>query len=113
LVVAGHELTVTPWDAAMLGKLLARADLLVDATPRGLDADAAPIDLEPLPAHAVVLDLVVARATALTRAAAARGLKTAAGAPMLLHQGARSLEAWTGKPAPIEVMRAALDAALG
>jgi shikimate 5-dehydrogenase len=29
-----------------------------------------------------------------------------------LHQGARSLELWTGKPAPLEVMRRALDAAL-
>jgi shikimate dehydrogenase len=28
---------------------------------------------------------------------------------MLLHQGAASFEIWTGKPAPIDVMRAALD----
>jgi shikimate dehydrogenase len=31
---------------------------------------------------------------------------------MLVHQGARALELWTGKKAPIEVMRKALDAAL-
>jgi shikimate dehydrogenase len=31
---------------------------------------------------------------------------------MLVHQGARALELWTGKPAPVEVMRRALDAAL-
>ena len=110
--VDGVAMTVTPWNDDVLSKLLPRADVLVDATPRGLDANAAPIDLSPLPAHAVVLDLVVARDTALTQAAKARGLKASAGAPMLVHQGARALELWTGKAAPIDVMRKALDAAL-
>jgi shikimate dehydrogenase len=114
-VIDGQALTVTPWPAPgdpVLDKLLARADVLVDATPRGLLGDAAPFDLSALPAHAVVLDLVVARETALTRAARARGLAAAAGAAMLLHQGARALELWTGRQAPVEVMRQALDAAL-
>jgi shikimate dehydrogenase len=96
----------------VLSKLLARADVLVDATPRGLDAGAPAIDLSPLPAHAVVLDLVVARETALVKAAQARGLKAATGVAMLVHQGARALELWTGKKAPVDVMRKALDAAL-
>jgi shikimate dehydrogenase len=111
-IIDGHELTVTRWDDAMLPKLLARADLLIDATPRGLDPTAPELDLSSLPAHAFVLDLVVARDTKLTAAAKARGLKAATGAPMLLHQGARALELWTGKPAPLDVMRKALDAAL-
>jgi shikimate dehydrogenase len=110
--IGGQAMTVTPWSDDVLAKLLPRADVLVDATPRGLDAAAPAIDLGPLPAHAVVLDLVVARDTALTAAAKARGLKAAAGAAMLVHQGARALELWTGKPAPVEVMRKALDAAL-
>ncbi|MGZ3429349.1 MAG: shikimate dehydrogenase family protein, partial [Polyangia bacterium] len=111
-VVDGVAMTVTPWNDDLLAKLLARADVLVDATPRGLDAAAPTIDLSPLPAHAVVLDLVVARDTALTSAAKARGLKAAAGASMLVHQGARALELWTGKSAPVDVMRKALDAQL-
>jgi shikimate dehydrogenase len=110
--VDGAAMTVTPWNDEVLAKLLPRADVLVDATPRGLDENAPPMDLSPLPAHAVVLDLVVARDTALTRAAKARGLKAAAGGAMLVHQGARALELWTGKPAPVDVMRKALDAAL-
>lgn len=110
--VDGVAMTVTPWNDEVLAKLLPRADVLVDATPRGLDASAPAIDLSPLPAHAVVLDLVVARDTALTAAAKARGLKAAAGGAMLVHQGARALELWTGKQAPIDVMRKALDAAL-
>ena len=110
--VDGAAMTVTPWNDDVLTRLLPRADVLVDATPRGLDAAAPAIDLSTLPAHAVVLDLVVARDTTLTRAAKARGLKAAAGGAMLVHQGARALELWTGKPAPIDVMRQALDAAL-
>jgi shikimate dehydrogenase len=110
--VDGAAMTVVPWNDDVLGKLLARADVLIDATPRGLDATAPAIDLSPLPAHAVVLDLVVARETALTTAAKARGLKASAGGPMLVHQGARALELWTGKAAPVDVMRKALDAAL-
>jgi shikimate dehydrogenase len=110
--VDGTAMTVVPWNDDVIAKLLARADVLVDATPRGLDPSAPAIDLSPLPAHAVVLDLVVARETALTQAAKARGLKAAAGGAMLVHQGARALELWTGKPAPIEAMRKALDAAL-
>jgi shikimate dehydrogenase len=111
-VVDGVAMTVTPWSDDLLAKLLARADVLVDATPRGLDDASPAIDLSPLPAHAIVLDLVVARDTALTKAAKARGLQAAAGASMLVHQGARALELWTGKSAPVDIMRKALDAQL-
>jgi shikimate dehydrogenase len=38
-----------------------------------------------------------------------RSRRSAEGRAMLLHQGAASFEIWTGKPAPIDVMRAALD----
>jgi shikimate dehydrogenase len=59
-----------------------------------------------------VLDLVVRRSTPLVDAARARGLSAAAGGAMLLHQGAASLERWLSVPAPLDVMRAALEAAL-
>jgi shikimate dehydrogenase len=32
------------------------------------------------------------------------------GLEVLVHQGARSLEAWSGRPAPVEVMRRAVRA---
>ena len=41
-----------------------------------------------------------------------KGHKTLNGLPMLLHQGARAFEIWTGKKAPIEIMRKALVGAL-
>ena len=43
--VDGVAMTVTPWSDEVLPKLLPRADVLVDATPRGLDPAAPPIDL--------------------------------------------------------------------
>jgi shikimate dehydrogenase len=40
--------------------------------------------------------------------AAMRGRRRSNGLPMLLHQGALSFEWWTGRPAPLEAMRATL-----
>jgi len=40
-----------------------------------------------------------------------RSRRSAEGRAMLLHQGAASFEIWTGRKAPVEVMRAALDRA--
>ena len=45
------------------------------------------------------------------RAARAAGLATIDGLPMLVHQGARSFELWTGQPAPIDIMWSAALAA--
>jgi shikimate dehydrogenase len=111
LSIGDDQLAVTPWDQATLPTLLASTDLLIDATPRGLAADAT-LDLAPLPAHAVVIDLVVQRVTNLVQTARARGLYATTGTEMLLHQGARALELWTGRAAPLEVMRDSLNAAL-
>jgi len=88
---------------------LGTADLLVQATPMGMGDDttlAADPDL--LPAGAVVADLVYhPLVTPLLDAARTRGLTTVDGLGMLVHQAARQLRAWTGRDAPIDVMRAA------
>jgi shikimate dehydrogenase len=47
--------------------------------------------------------------TPLLAAAQKAGCRTANGIGMLLHQGAKALEIWSGKSAPIEVMRNALE----
>jgi len=47
--------------------------------------------------------------TGLLKAARAAGCRAANGAGMLLYQGAKALEIWTGKPAPVEAMRRALE----
>jgi shikimate dehydrogenase len=57
-----------------------------------------------------VSDLIY-RPTPLLRAAAERGARTQDGLEMLVHQGALAFEAWTGLPAPVDIMRrAALEA---
>ena len=48
-------------------------------------------------------------ATPLLQAAHAAGCRTANGLGMLLHQGAKAFEIWTGQPAPLAVMRQALE----
>jgi shikimate dehydrogenase len=45
--------------------------------------------------------------TKLTKDARAAGAKVVSGLEMLIYQGAASFELWTGKPAPVEVMRKA------
>jgi len=47
--------------------------------------------------------------TGLLREAKSAGCRAANGASMLLYQGARSLELWTGRPAPLAEMRRALE----
>jgi shikimate dehydrogenase len=89
------------------------ADLLVNCTSVGLvNADALPIDLAALEGAGAVVDLVYRPGgTALVREARRRGLPCADGHEVLVQQGARSFEIWTGLAAPIEAMRAALQAA--
>ena len=48
--------------------------------------------------------------TALLKAAKAAGCRASNGMGMLLHQGAKAFEIWTGQPAPLDVMRRALEA---
>jgi shikimate dehydrogenase len=103
---------VEPWDS--LDRHLPDAELLVDCTPRGLtnEKESPKISIALTNTKAAVLDLVVRRETALTREAKRLGLTAATGTAMLLHQGAAALEQWITQPAPVEIMRKALDAAL-
>lgn len=90
--------------------------LVINATSAGLRADdPAPIDLAALPRPAAVFDMIYnPPVTPLLRAAAAAGLPHAHGLAMLVHQGAKALEIWSGLPAPdsAPVMAAAARAAL-
>ena len=96
-----HDLGVTATER------LEPADLLVNCTAVGLDdPDASPVQSIDWP---VVVDLVYGeRETALVRAAKAAGATTVDGLEILVRQGALSFERWTGTPAPLEAMRAAV-----
>lgn len=90
-----------------------RVDLVVNATSLGLQStDAMPLDewLCPLNNVGAVYDMIYRPAeTPLLAQARAGGCRVANGLGMLLYQGAAALELWTGKPAPLAVMRAALN----
>jgi shikimate dehydrogenase len=84
------------------------ADILVNATSLGLHDEDLPAELEIEPA-AVVVDLVYGAApTALGRWAEAAGARFVDGLEVLVRQGARSLERWTGRDAPLDTMRRAI-----
>jgi shikimate dehydrogenase len=88
-------------------------DLLLNATPLGLKpGDASPLEgaAFSLPQARAVYDMIYRPAeTPLLKAAKNAGCKTANGLGMLLHQGAKAFEIWTGKPAPLDVMHRALE----
>src|SRR5262249_20336367 len=88
-------------------------DLVLNATSVGLGAeDPSPLDRDRLPLERIgaVYDMVYRPAeTVLLKQAKAAGCRVANGLGMLLYQGARALELWTGKPAPLQVMRQALE----
>jgi shikimate dehydrogenase len=95
--------------------LLPRAGLLVNTTSLGMHGQPPlEVDVGLLPSHAVVADLVyVPLQTPLLEAARARGLKTADGLGMLLHQAVRGFELWFGRrPEVTPELRALVEADL-
>ena len=107
--------TGLPMEWSKLSDVLPRAGLLVNTTSLGMTGQPSlDIDLTPLPADAVVADLVyVPLETPLLMAAKARGLKTADGLGMLLHQAVRGFELWFGeRPAVTSELRKMVEADL-
>jgi shikimate dehydrogenase len=92
---------------------LGRADLVINATALGWKRGEIPLTVEQiavLAANTLVVDITY-RDTDLLEYARKRGLRTVDGLEMLVYQGARSLEIWTGRQPPVEtMMRAALVA---
>ncbi|KAF0176822.1 MAG: Shikimate dehydrogenase substrate binding domain protein [Limisphaerales bacterium] len=101
-----------PFTKVTVGYPAGTVDLILNATSLGLrPGDALPLDEKhfPLTKATYVYDMIYRPAeTPLLRAAKAAGCKVANGLGMLLYQGTKALEIWTGQPAPVELMRAAL-----
>lgn len=108
---AGMPGEVLPWDGEGWRARARSSDLVVNATPAGREGGS-PLRGEDLPSGGAVVDLVYRRGgTELVLAARSRGIPAADGWTVLAAQGAASFEAWTGRPAPLDVMRAALERA--
>lgn len=92
---------------------LAEAGLLINSTSIGMEpeADHSPLaDGKGLHDGLVVVDIVYKPLqTMLLQQAHAAGARTVDGLGMLVHQGARAFEIWTGETPPTDVMRKALQ----
>jgi shikimate dehydrogenase len=109
----GGSVHPVAWDA--IGDRLPEAGLLVNTTSLGMHGQPElAIDVSRLPPRAVVADLVyVPLETALLAAARVRGLRTADGLGMLLHQAVRGFELWFGqRPQVTPELRALVEADL-
>lgn len=86
------------------------ADCIVNATPLGMKkTDPMPLEARVIRKGQIVCDLIYnPPETRLLRTAKARGARTLNGLGMLLYQGVLAFEIWTGKKAPVGVMKAAL-----
>lgn len=116
LRAGGAEAVAAAWEEAPLREALRSTDLIVNGTSLGMKPDDPPL-LPPgaLEARHLVFDMVYKPAgqlTSLGQAASDAGARYVDGATLLLHQGAISFEHWFQQPAPLEVMRAGLAAAL-
>ncbi len=86
------------------------SDILINATSVGMKprAEESPVPLKLLRSNLAVMDIVYnPLETKLAKEAKAAGARVVSGVEMLIYQGAASFELWTGKSAPIEVMRQA------
>jgi shikimate dehydrogenase len=89
------------------------AEVLVNCTSVGLHDPAAtfkeiPVNADDIGKYACVVDLVYrAGGTELLRHAERRGSRCVDGLEILVRQGARSFEIWTGRTAPLDAMRRA------
>jgi shikimate dehydrogenase len=96
-------------ELGQINKVLSGVDLLVNATSVGMapKANDSPVPAGLLSKIPLVFDIVYNPIkTKLLKEAAAAGAKTISGVDMLVWQGALAFEKWTGRKAPIDLMRA-------
>jgi shikimate dehydrogenase len=96
-----------------LARLVPQADIIINCTSVGMRAgDARLLEGKLLRSHQAVFDIVYNRETQLLKDARAAGAVAVDGVMMLVYQGAKALEIWTGKKAPVDVMERAVREAL-
>jgi len=107
-----------PAGTAAVKDAIQTADIVMNATPLGLKASDSRVVPESWIPRAkgdamFFMDLIYNPAmTPFLKEAKRKGHRTLNGLGMLLYQGARALELWTGRRAPVPVMRRALLGAL-
>ncbi len=88
---------------------LSSTHIIVNTTSVGLkDEDPPLFDYSKIQKKHTVVDIIYKK-TKLLKVAQEKGCKWQDGLPMLLYQGAKAFEIWTGEKAPVEVMRKVLQ----
>jgi 3-dehydroquinate dehydratase/shikimate dehydrogenase len=89
-------------------------DAIVNATPVGMHpfVNESPLEARDLNCRLVFDTIYRPRMTKLLQLAERRGVETVSGVEMFVAQGAAQWEIWTGRQAPVEVMRRAVLRAL-
>ena len=105
------RLAAARWEESAMRTQLADIDLIVNATPLGMNlSDPAPIPGRLIAPYHMVFDCVYGPSkTALLRAAEQAGARSTSGLSMLLYQGALSFSIWFDREAPINAMSKALQ----
>ena len=87
-------------------------NVVIQSTSLGLKAgDPSPFDVKKLMPSQCVVDMIYKK-TPFLEGARNKGCKTADGSGMLLHQGVKAWEIWTGQKGPVNAMRRALKNAM-
>ena len=94
--------------------LIGSADVVVNATPAGMDGRTDPVPGASFRPDQVVVDLIYSPPTTpLMRRARAAGAEAWGGLGMLVRQAAASFSIWTGREPSLETMSAAAVRAIG
>jgi len=115
-VTYGKKVVGEALSPSVIQKSLQDADILINATSVGMHPHVSQSLVAPqwLKPDLTVMDIVYNPVeTKLAKDAKAAGAHVISGVEMLLYQGAASFEIWTGRSAPIEVMRKAALNKLG
>ena len=113
-LLPGDRCRTIPWTAEALTKALPDIDLIINGTSLGMSPeDPALLPEGTLTSQHLVYDMVYKPLiTPLLATARAAGAKAINGLPMLLWQGVQSFEWWFDRAAPVEAMRAGLEASV-
>ncbi len=104
----GKEVEALELNRENLARALDKADILVNATSVGMspNVNETPVNSDLLTPDIIVFDIVYNPIkTRLVREAEIKGAKTISGVDMLIWQGVLAFEKWTGRKAPVELMR--------
>ncbi|MBF0491534.1 MAG: shikimate dehydrogenase [Deltaproteobacteria bacterium] len=106
------KILAVEWEEKALAKISPKIDLVIQSTSLGLKGEELPyFPWDKLPSHCLVTDIIYLP-TPFLKEAQKRKFKTQNGLGMLLYQGVLAFEIWTGKKAPVLVMKRALKEAL-